>query len=372
MAGGGSGRPRDGPVPPTDVGDDEHQPNGPHVGDRMTVSWWTCAGIPRGGCQRQVGEQLGDNRDPLLVRPFVLPDSDRHEPPPSASIWPAEQTAGELPTQLLPVMTVAGGSGPDKPTVWQRRSLVLIGTVTATVMTVAGYVWLRPDDRAGNWTSSPAQSLPAAIGPATSSDAGPSVRPGATKGGTSDDGAAAGPAATTPSPRETRRSAGAGPVSAAPAPAGTSTGPSAGVTGSPEAVAPLPPINLPPEAIATGRGLLVTGDGLCLDLRDGEATDGRGVDVDDCKGTSPQRWQLNADGTLEALDMCASVAGGGTVELASCDGRTTAVWKLFDNGTLISTASGLCLTDPSAGARPGSRVIVTICAGGSNQRWSFS
>jgi hypothetical protein len=328
----------------------------------MTVSWGTGAGT--GGCQRQVGEDLGDNRDPLLVRPFVLPDGDRQAPPPSASTWPVEQTAGELPTQLLPIVPAAGGSGSDATRGRRRRSLLLIGAGVAAVVTVAGYVWLRPDDRAENWASSPAQSLPAAIGPATSSGVAPSGLPGDGEGSGGDgSGDATG---VTRSPRATSPSPATGPAST-----GTSASSPAGVTGSPATAVPAPPGQLLPDTVATGRGLLVTGNGLCLDLRGGEAAEGRDVHVDDCNGTSPQRWQLNADRTLEVLDMCAYVVGDGTVELTNCDGRTTAQWQLFGNGTLTNAANGLCLTDPHSGARPGNGVTVAVCGGGNNQRWFF-
>jgi hypothetical protein len=323
----------------------------------MTVSWGTGAGT--GGCQRQVGEDLGDNRDPLLVRPFVLPDGDRQEPPPSASTWPVEQTAGELPTQLLPIIPAAGGSGSDRARLRWRRPLLLIGAGVAAVVTVAGYAWLRPDDRTENWASLPAQSLPAAIGPATSSGVAPSGLPGDGEGNGD-------PTGTTRSPRATPPSSATGPAST-----GTSASSPAGGTSSPTTVVPAPPAQLLPDPIATGRGVLVTGNGLCLDLRGGDAAEGGDVHVDDCNGTSPQRWQLNSDRTLEVLDMCAYVVGDGTVELTNCDGRTTAQWQLFSNGTLTNAANGLCLTDPNSGSRPGNGVTVAACSGGNNQRWFF-
>ncbi|MEU4620694.1 RICIN domain-containing protein [Actinoplanes sp. NPDC023801] len=311
-----------------------------------------------------MGEDLGDNREPLLVRPFVLPDGDRQEPRPSASTWPVEQTAGELPTQLLPVVPAAESTGSDEPSArWRRRPLLLAGAGVAAVALVAGYAWLRPDDRAENWTSPPAQSLPAAIGPATSSGVAPSGLPADGQGNGDDD--AGDPTRTSPSPRVTPSSAGS------PSTVGTSAGASAGVTGSPAPAAPAPPAQLLPDAVETGQGLLVTGNGLCLDLRGGEAGEGRDVHIDDCNGTSPQRWQLNADRTLEVLDMCAYVVGDGTVDLTGCDGRTTAQWQLFGNGTLTNSANGMCLTDPHSGARPGNSVTVAFCAGGNNQRWFF-
>ncbi|MBW6437371.1 ricin-type beta-trefoil lectin domain protein [Actinoplanes hulinensis] len=137
------------------------------------------------------------------------------------------------------------------------------------------------------------------------------------------------------------------------------------------AEAPAPPISLLPSSVATGNGLLVTGNGLCLDLRGGSAEDNQEVHVDDCNGTSPQRWQLNADRTLEVLDMCAYLVGDGTVHLTRCDTRTTAQWQLFENGVLRNVSNGQCLTDPHSGAQPARAVVVTTCVGGNNQRWTF-
>ncbi|MDR6321031.1 RICIN domain-containing protein [Actinoplanes couchii] len=131
-------------------------------------------------------------------------------------------------------------------------------------------------------------------------------------------------------------------------------------------------IGLLPSAIPTGRGLLVNGSGLCLDLRGGRAGEGRDVHVDTCNGTSPQRWELRSDRTLEVSNMCAYLVGDGTAELTRCDGRLTAQWQLFDNGALINMSNGQCLTDPNSGTRPARAVTVTLCSGGKNQTWTFS
>ncbi|MEU4160043.1 ricin-type beta-trefoil lectin domain protein [Actinoplanes sp. NPDC026670] len=312
---------------------------------------------------------MGDERDPLLVRPFVLPDGARQEPPSSASTWPVEQRAGEMPTQLLP--TVPGvlaedperapeGAGANR----RRRIVLLSGAAAVALVTIAGYVVLRPSDRQESWVSVPGQSLPAAVGPATSEGVVPSEP--------QDDGQVTGPGAggeTVSSKRPTRTavtSAATGGASANP-----SAGSTAGGSSSTTPVAPVAPIDLLPTAIASGSGLLVTGNGLCLDLRGGTAAEGSDVHIDDCNGTSPQRWKLNSNRTLEVLGLCAYLVGDGTVELTGCDGRTTAQWQLLSDGTLTNAANGRCLTDPYVGARPGNAVIVTTCAGGGNQRWSF-
>lgn len=322
------------------------------------------------GWQRQVGEDLGDNRDPLLVRPFVLPDGDRQEPPLSASIWPAEQTAGELPTQLLPAVpaTEADRSEQDGPGGRRRRSLfLLVGAGVTSAAIIAGYAMLRPADQPGIWISMPGHSLPVAVGPTTSASAAASeLPPGVAATDNADDTGRT--TTVTPSRKTSSPSAGASnPVSSSAGPAG----PAGAASSSPTVVPPVPPINLAPDPITTGSGLLATGNGLCLDLRGGGAEEGREVHIDDCNGTSPQRWQLNPDRTLEVLDMCANLLGDGTVALTSCDGRATAQWQLFDDGTLINAANAQCLTDPDSGARPGRPVIVATCDGANNQRWTF-
>lgn len=319
-----------------------------------------------------MGEDPGDNRDPLLVRPFVLPDGAEPEPPMSASTWPVEQTAGELPTQLLPVVPTVDEDqpGPGGPAARRRRALLLlVGAGMTSAAVVAGYVMLRPADRSADWTSQPGHSLPVVVGPTPKASAASSAAALGTADSTANaTGVKDTPDATAtsaPAPEPSSPPAGAG------NPANPSAGSSAAASGSPTTVPALPPINFAPGAIPAGRGLLVTGNGLCLDLRGGDAAEGSDVHVDDCNGTSPQRWQLNSDRTLEVLDMCAYLVGDGTVELTRCDGRTTAQWQLFPDGSLVNAATAQCLTDPSSGSRPGRPVIATACGGGNNQRWAF-
>ncbi|BEL07286.1 hypothetical protein Q0Z83_054770 [Actinoplanes sichuanensis] len=310
---------------------------------------------------------MGDERDPLLVRPFVLPDGARQEPPSSASTWPVEQRAGEMPTQLLPTIpgVLTEDPGPDGAPNHRRRRFVLIsGAAALVVATVAGYALLRPGDQQETWVSVPGQSLPAAVGPPTSAG----VVPSAPQGDDQVSGPGGGGAVTSSKPPT--RTASTSPATTA-ASTNPSVGASVGGSSSTTPVAPVAPVDLLPTAITTGSGLLVTGNGLCLDLRGGTAAEGREVHIDDCNGTSPQRWKLNTNRTLEVLGMCAYLVGDGTVELTGCDGRTTAQWQLLSDGTLTNAANGRCLTDPYVGARPGNAVIVTVCAGGGNQRWLF-
>ncbi|HKN95727.1 MAG TPA: ricin-type beta-trefoil lectin domain protein, partial [Pseudonocardiaceae bacterium] len=305
-----------------------------------------------------------DGRDPLLVRPFVLQDSNPAGAPASAATWPADP-AQEIPTQVIPVVPAA-----PEPAVRRarprRRSLVLAGAGVAAVLAVAGWAVVGPALTPTVSTSLPDQQFPVVSGPAPAASAAPSAGAasgegnadnsgGNTSGDTSGDVAAA--------PRNSATSRRGAPTTAAePRP----TTPSAGTA----TAAPNPPAELAPSPL-TGSSALVSGNGLCLDLRGGDIDEGSDVHVDDCNGTSPQRWRLNSDRTLAVGDLCAYLKGDGGVELTRCDGRTTAQWALNNDGRLMNAANGRCLTDPNFGGRPANPVIVVRCVGSANQRWAF-
>ncbi|MEU4561183.1 RICIN domain-containing protein [Actinoplanes sp. NPDC023936] len=312
-----------------------------------------------------VGEDGSDNREPLLVRPFVLADAT-DEPrgtTPSAQTWPGDPTR-ETPTQVIPAVPAAapGAAKPRGPR--RRRPALLIGAGVAAVLAVTGYAVVRPALRPAVSTSLPDQSLPIVTGPAPSpSAAAPSKPP---TGGAENNVAGAGTGGNTTG------GAAATTAPAASATSATTTRPAAPTAAASTTTAAAPPADLvPPAPLADPRGSLISGNGLCLDLQGGEAGDGVAVHVDDCNGTSPQRWRLNSDKTLEVLDMCANLAGYGGVELIRCDTRTTARWTLGENGELTNAANAMCLSDPYSGARPGKQVFVVRCTGANNQRWSF-
>jgi hypothetical protein len=71
------------------------------------------------------------------------------------------------------------------------------------------------------------------------------------------------------------------------------------------------------------------------------------------------------------MGRCALVTGDNTVHLAACDRRTTAQWRVTGVRELVNAATGGCLTDPSGGGRPGTRVLVVKCTGDANQSWSL-
>ncbi|WP_309238484.1 RICIN domain-containing protein [Actinoplanes aureus] len=296
------------------------------------------------------------------MRPFVLQDGDRAEVPASGATWPADPTR-ETPTQLIPVVPAEPGP-PTRRVERARRSLLLAGSAVVALLAVVGWTVVRPALAPTVSTSLPDQQFPVVSGPAPAASVTTSGESVAGGGNADDTGgeASADDAVEPRNPSTSRPSVStARPRTPQPtSPAATATKPTTAA----------PPAGLAPSPL-TGPAALVSGNGLCLDLRGGDIGEGSDVHVDDCNGTSPQRWLLNSDRTLEVGDLCAYMEGDGGVELARCDGRNTAQWALNNDGRVMNAANGRCLTDPHFGARPANEVVVAPCAGTSNQRWTF-
>jgi hypothetical protein len=305
---------------------------------------------------------FGDDQEPLLVRPFVLQDSESADADPSSQTWPSSETTREVPpahaaSDAEPTEIIVRPAPPPRR---YRRRLLIIGATGAVVVlaaAAAGFAALRP----GMNTSVPGGPaglpLPVVTGPARSATASPS-------------------AAVTPVPDVTsahhsgspsaKSSATSAPAAGASASAGVSWG--AAAAGPTTAPATAQPHNAAPATARTGtiRGQ----NGLCLDLNGGVAVDDNHVQVFTCNNTAAQSWTLATDGTLRVQGMCALIDGDSTVHIVTCDGRTTAQWRVADS-TLINAADNECLTDPSSGSQSGAGVVVTACGGAADQRWSL-
>jgi len=297
----------------------------------------------------------GDDRDPLLVRRFLLGDVGAPGDDPSTQTWPAATTrevrsahasADDAPTAVLPLARVSHAS-PSR----HRRRLVVLGCVVVAVVagaTVASYAALRPGMRPPVSAAMPGSSpLPVVTGPKAPAPAAP---------------------ATTASSRRPQHSA---TVAATTGPATTvPTGAHHGASAadSHTTTAPAAPTQLYAPILARV-GAIRGENGLCLDLAGGVPADGVAVLVSPCKGTDTQRWTMATDGTLRVADLCALGAGDDTVQVASCDGGATAQWHV--SGSALVAAGGACLTDPAGGAAPGTTVTVTDCTGAENQQWSL-
>lgn len=307
--------------------------------------------------------EFGDERDPLLVRPFVLQDSESPSADPSTQTWPSASTrevrsthasSDEEPTQVM--------VRPAPPRRYRRRLLVIGGVGAAVLLAAAaaGFAALRPG-MSPSVSAGPAGSpLPVVTGPAPSAPISGGTQSGSASGATHQarhSGAASAKKSASVAPSTS--------VRAIPGASPATTGGNAGATLAPQTAEPH---NLAPATDRTGtiRGQ----DGLCLDLNGAVPVNDNYIQVFTCNGTSAQTWTLATDGTLRVAGMCALIVGDDSVHIVTCDGRTTAQWRA-SNSTLINVADSKCLTDPSGGRQSGTGVVVTTCGGSASQRWSL-
>jgi ricin-type beta-trefoil lectin protein len=299
-----------------------------------------------------------EERDPLLVRPYLHADAGAGSGDASTQTWPSATTR-EVRSQIA----LEGADDrtailrlPEPPRRRQHRLLIVAAALALIVLGAgaAAVAALRTDGHPAASATLPEPPVPALTGLVPTA-AGP----------------ASSAAASSPVPRRSaRRSA----TAAATATSGKAASARPSVTGTAAedgktVIAPGDAVG--PEQPATDRTGTIRGqNGLCLDLNGGVAIAFNHVQVTDCNGTAAQSWTLAADGTLRVQGMCALILGDDTVHIVGCDGRTTARWRTSGQ-LIINAANDKCLTDPASGTKPGTAVTVTACNGRANERWSL-
>jgi hypothetical protein len=111
----------------------------------------------------------------------------------------------------------------------------------------------------------------------------------------------------------------------------------------------------------------ITGPGnLCVDDWLASTASNNKVVAYNCNSGNTQRWTVRADGMLETVGKCLTVAASLTV-LHDCRGAGTQIWRQQSDGTLLNPASGLCLTTPKV--ESGTQLTVAACTAG--QQWKL-
>lgn len=99
------------------------------------------------------------------------------------------------------------------------------------------------------------------------------------------------------------------------------------------------------------------------------------------QGSASFKWTINASGPsatytgpihLTRMGLCLddrlnSSSNGAVVQVWGCNGQTTQVWQVMNNGTLEH--NGLCLDARGFGTKSGTKVQLWACTGGANQKW---
>nr|WP_296065925.1 ricin-type beta-trefoil lectin domain protein [uncultured Actinoplanes sp.] len=311
------------------------------------------------------------DRDPLLVRPYLLHDVGAAETPDeqSTQTWPAA-AASDVPAESVPDSAqdspaVTPPAPPETERRGVRRRLLVLVSIAVVVLVGAGaaaFAALR-DDIAPPVSAMPAEPLPAVTGPRPTS-ARPPASAETQKTATSDQ------TATTAGGRKTSAATGSPSAPALPTKIGPAVSASASTGSSQTSAPPSTPGSQEGIAPATRTGAIRGQNGVCLDLDDGDPSDDNDIQVFTCNGTAAQTFTLAADGTLRVAGKCALTVGDFSVHIVACDGRTTAKWRTSGQQVINMSNNG-CLTDPLGGRRPGTRVLVVPCAGSARQHWSL-
>ncbi|MGI5239811.1 ricin-type beta-trefoil lectin domain protein [Dactylosporangium sp. CA-139066] len=302
------------------------------------------------------------DEEPLLVRPYVRLRQDTDQPTIEVKDVPPPSD-GQPEHHDRPATT--GRAGPPRSrrrigsaltrhtsaTHRSRRQLLTVGSGALVLLVGTTAVVL-------------------AVGGRPASPAAEADGPAAPNGGHLTTGAVQAPPSSAAS--NTASTAEASPLSlsespsaaAAPAPASDTTQPSA-----PPALDQQPaPAQPPPAGSRTGR---ITGaSGLCLDGSSGPHDDK--VRRWKCDGSAGQTWTVASDGTLQNQGRCLQAAGS-QVTVQTCDGGLAQQWRPGPAGSLVSSASGLCLGGPDDEEDADSRASqrMAACNQSTAQRWTL-
>jgi hypothetical protein len=118
-------------------------------------------------------------------------------------------------------------------------------------------------------------------------------------------------------------------------------------------------------------------NGLCLDDRSSNASNGNPVQIYTCNGTSAQQWTyVEAGSTLHVLGKCLDIPGGATanatkLQIWDCNATGAQVFIHRSDGSYYNPQSNRCLDDPGASTTSGTQVQIWDCNGTGAQRWTL-
>ncbi|GHI82543.1 polymorphic toxin type 43 domain-containing protein [Streptomyces spororaveus] len=129
------------------------------------------------------------------------------------------------------------------------------------------------------------------------------------------------------------------------------------------------------SATSPGIGsVAVTGlSGKCLDVQDGNTTDGTPVQLLSCNESKPQQWRITGD-TVRALGKCLTSENGKAVLKACKPGEASQKFTYRETDKALITGTNQCLTVPSDNDAEGNDLHTFTCAGPAvtaAQQWSF-
>ncbi|MGK5678250.1 ricin-type beta-trefoil lectin domain protein [Actinoplanes sp. URMC 104] len=125
---------------------------------------------------------------------------------------------------------------------------------------------------------------------------------------------------------------------------------------------------------SSGSALISNLNGKCLDVPNGNFSDGVRVQMWTCNGTAAQRWTF-VNGTLQTsnnkcLDVAwGSTANGAVIQIVNCSGNPAQQFVLSAAGDLVNPQANKCVDIDAWNPNDGAVLILWDCTGGANQKW---
>ncbi|MEU4624945.1 ricin-type beta-trefoil lectin domain protein [Actinoplanes sp. NPDC023801] len=111
----------------------------------------------------------------------------------------------------------------------------------------------------------------------------------------------------------------------------------------------------------------------CLDVPNGDFSDGVLVQMWTCNGSAAQRWEA-VGGALRTGNKCldvpwGSTANGAVLQIVTCNGNPAQQWVLSAAGDLVNPQANKCIDIQDWNGNDGARLQLWECGGTLNQKW---
>ncbi|MEV6973018.1 ricin-type beta-trefoil lectin domain protein [Kitasatospora sp. NPDC093806] len=119
---------------------------------------------------------------------------------------------------------------------------------------------------------------------------------------------------------------------------------------------------------ATAGAIVLSTSGQCLEVPNGAAGNGAGLQPAPCTGATNQQWTRGDDQSLRLMGYCldnpwGQVDNGTRMMLWGCNGGDNQQWEVRTDGMVVNRHSGKCLDADKGGS-------VWVCWAGPNQLWN--
>jgi len=124
-------------------------------------------------------------------------------------------------------------------------------------------------------------------------------------------------------------------------------------------------------------GLIRSGiAGKCADNYLGGTANYNKIDIYGCNGSVPQRWTVEADGTIRIQGKCLDNRGNvnankNTVDLYDCIGSPAQQWRVRYPNALENPSTGKCLDDPDSTTTDTTQLDIYTCNQSAAQQWTL-